>query len=77
MSNPSQIDWFSLMRGITEMHVKSIGLDVVATAGDYSSATKGQDADSGTGGGVTVISSPLYLLTSEIVDLVEQERKNR
>lgn len=73
----SDMDWFSLMRGITEMHIKSLSLDVAATAGDYSSATKGQDADSGTGGGVTVISSPLYLLSSEIVDLVELERKNR
>jgi hypothetical protein len=60
--------------------VRSAGfLDVAVTAGDYSSATKGQDADSGTSGEVvnSLSSSPLYLLASEIVDLVEEAEQER
>lgn len=80
MDDMDGMDWFGLMRGITEMHVKSLELDneVAATAGDYSSATKGQCAGSGTGGGEHPVgSSPLYLMASEIVDLVEFDHQYR
>lgn len=148
----NDFDWFSLMRGITEMHVKSLKDSAMEVAGSiparplrggssvgerhgecegaggiwpsprslpgsvsgnegvggvpdfrqreqvapsvsdrcvadsqaYDVANQGrgiapstESITVGIGGGVTVISSPLYLLASEIVDLVELERKNR
>lgn len=108
----SDMDWFGLMRGITEMHVKSIkfageradsptsALPNLSSTAMTSPAIQvlpdssvsgnegsrhGVQGEPATEASVSAVSetpaaqtfTPLYLLSSEIVDLVELERKNR